>query len=403
MSDTAVAVETPPAEPSMQVRRRWRSIGNADFAPIPVIIALVLICIVFQSQNDRFLSPENLSNLLGQIAPIGLIATGVVLVLLAGEIDLSIGVVSGLAASVAVVLNVDSGVAGWLSMLIGLGVGAFVGLFTGFFVTYFGVPSFVVTLAGFLGWQGVMLAVLGARGSRNVQDPTMVDLTNTFYSHAFGWILAVAVVAVYLASLLLRARRRRMAGLAATPPATMLLRAAIVAVLALGTVAILNQDRGVPLSLLILLLVVVAADLLTRKTVFGRHVFAVGGNVEAARRAGIHVGRVKVMVFVLGTTLAAAGGMVAASRLMSVTGGSGGGDLLLMAIAAAVIGGTSLFGGRGSAWAALLGALVIGAISNGMDLLSLESSTKFIVTGAVLLAAVTVDSVTRRHGATASR
>jgi D-xylose transport system permease protein len=404
LTNTA-AVETTTATPGAagqvdppgQVRRPWRGIADADFAPIPVLIALILICVVFQSQNDKFLSPENLSNLLAQIAATGLIATGVVLVLLIGEIDLSVGIVSGLAAAVAVVLNVESGVPGVPSMAIGLAVGAGVGLVTGLFVTKFHVPSFVVTLAGLLGWQGAMLAVLGTNGSVNVADDNMLKLASTYYADSIGWVLAAAAIGGYAASVAIEVARRRKGNLSAASPRRIAFRIVAVAATVLAIVAILNSDRGVPLSLLILVLVVVLTDLMTRKTVFGRHIFAVGGNVEAARRAGIHVDRVKILVFVLASTLAAAGGLLAAGRLLTVTSGSGGGDLLLNAIAAAVIGGTSLFGGRGSAWAALLGALVIGAISNGMDLLSVQPSTKFAVTGAVLLAAVTVDAVTRRR------
>jgi D-xylose transport system permease protein len=402
MTDTATAPASAPADvageqPSATSRRSIRSLTNADFAPLPVLAALMLICVVFQAQNSRFLSPENISNLVAQIAATGLIATGVVLVLLIGEIDLSVGIVSGLAASVAVVLNIDHGVAGWLSMIIGLAAGAGVGLVTGVFVTRFHVPSFVVTLAGLLGWQGAMLGVLGPNGSVNVSDQSMLKLASTYFADATGLVIGIGIVAAYAVALALHARRRAGAGLRADSPSKLIVQTAVLGVVVIGSVLVLNSARGVPLSLLILVSIVAATDLVTRKTVFGRHVFAVGGNVEAARRAGIRVNRVKIAVFMIGSTMAAAGGMLAAGRLLTVTSGSGGGDLLLNSIAAAVIGGTSLFGGRGSAWAALLGALVIGAISNGMDLLSVESATKFGVTGAVLLAAVTIDSMARQR------
>ena len=401
MNESPTVVEraaSAPAEPEGQVLRRRRALtGEGEFALLPVIAMLVLICVVFQVQNSHFLSPANLSNLLAQIAAMGLIATGVVLVLLVGEIDLSVGVVSGLAAAIAVVLNIDHGVPGWLSMLLGLGVGAGVGLVTGIFVTRFKVPSFVVTLAGLLAWQGVLLAVLGTTGSLNVADETMLKLASTYYGDTVGIVIGVVVVAAFAAAVLLHAVRRSRAGLHAASPARMALQIGAVAVVVLGTVLILNSARGVPLSLLILVGVIAVVDVVTRKTTFGRHVFAIGGNEQAARRAGIHVARVKIAVFMLAATLAAAGGMLAAGRLLAVTTASGGGDLLLNAIAAAVIGGTSLFGGRGSAWSALLAALVIGGISNGMDFLAVQSSTKYIVTGVVLLAAVTFDAMARER------
>jgi D-xylose transport system permease protein len=284
-----------------------------------------------------------------------------------------------------------------LAILAGLLVGTAIGLFNGFMVTYFGIPSFVVTLAGLLAWQGALLAVLGKTGTINFPPSTITDLTSTFYGAGVGWTLAVAVTAATLASGLMTRRRRQAADLEPPPLAGILLRTVAVGVAVFVAVAILLSDRGIPLAVLILLVLVAGFAFITQRTRFGRHIYAVGGNAEAARRAGIKINRVRIMVFMLGSTLAAAGGILAASRLISVNQASGSGDLLLDAIAGPVIAGTSLFGGRGSVWTALLGALVIGSISNGMDLLGLNSDVKYMITGGVLLAAVTLDALARRQ------
>jgi D-xylose transport system permease protein len=269
--------------------------------------------------------------------------------------------------------------------------------------TRFVVPSFVVTLAGLLAWPGFQLKVLGETGTVNINDPKITGLTSTFYSDTVGWIMAFVVIGVS-AALALRARQSRVSqDLSAPPLGLVLLRIGLVAVSVLVAVWVLNDDRGVPLALLIFLGFCVLFFYMTTRTTFGRYIFAVGGNAEAARRAGINVTRVRVIVFVIASTMAAIGGIMAASRLLAVNQSSGSGDFLLLAIAGPVIAGTSLFGGRGSVWHAMLGALVITSISNGMDLLALESSIKFIVTGAVLLAAVVVDAIARRQRQAAGR
>ncbi|MDX6607331.1 MAG: D-xylose transport system permease protein [Solirubrobacterales bacterium] len=372
-------------------------IARGELGVLQVLIGLALIWTVFQLANDRFLSAVNLTNLMLQITAVGTISVGVVLVLLLGEIDLSIGAVSGLAAGVMGVLTVQHGLSPELAILAGLLVGTAIGLFNGFMVTYFGIPSFVVTLAGLLAWQGALLAVLGKTGTINFPPSTITDLTSTFYGAGVGWTLAVAVTAATLASGLMTRRRRQAADLEPPPLAGILLRTVAVGVAVFVAVAILLSDRGIPLAVLILLVLVAGFAFITQRTRFGRHIYAVGGNAEAARRAGIKINRVRIMVFMLGSTLAAAGGILAASRLISVNQASGSGDLLLDAIAGPVIAGTSLFGGRGSVWTALLGALVIGSISNGMDLLGLNSDVKYMITGGVLLAAVTLDALARRQ------
>jgi D-xylose transport system permease protein len=401
------AAQTP--EPGLAARSRgWlaglrQRLAQGDVGALPVIVGIVLIWAVFQALDPVFLSPLNLTNLVLQIASVGTISVGVVLVLLLGEIDLSIGAVSGLCAGVMAVLNVKRGVPAAPSLAIAIAVGFAIGIVQGGLFARLRIPSFVVTLAGLLVWQGALLLVLGQTGTVNVFDPTIDALAGTFLPVVAGWALAVLVLALYLVAELRRRTRRRQAGLSVRPIADTAVRLGAAAVLVLVVTAVLNADRGVPVALLILLGFVVTVDLVARRTPFGRHVYAVGGNAEAARRAGISVDGIRVIVFGLTGALAACGGILAASRVLSVTQASGGGDVLLNSIAAAVIGGTSLFGGRGSPWSAVMGALVIGSISNGMDLLALASPTKFIVTGAVLLAAVAIDAVARQSRQAAGR
>ncbi len=380
-----------------------RRLAQGELGGLPVVLGIAIIWLAFWIANDRFLSAGNLTNLVLQIAPTGTIAVGVVLVLLLGEIDLSVGTLSGLCAAIMAVLNVQHGVPGWLAILAGLATGTAVGAFQGFWVTRFRIPAFVVTLAGLLAWLGALLFVLGSTGTVNLSDKTITGLENTFFIPLDAWLLAVVVIAVYAGSKLWEYRQRSEAGLPVPPLSRLVTRVVVLAVAVLAVAAVLSADRGLPLALLIFVGLVVAVDVLIRRTTFGRHVLAVGGNAEAARRAGIGVNNVRLVVFMLASTLAAAGGILAAARLFAVNQSSGGSDTLLNAIAAAVIGGTSLFGGRGSAWSALLGAVVIGSIANGMDLLGVQSSTKFMVTGGVLLLAATVDALSRRGRQAAGR
>jgi D-xylose transport system permease protein len=380
-----------------------RRFVQGDLASLRVVLGLVVIWIIFQSQNDRFLTAENLTNLLLQITAVGLISVGVVYVLLLGEIDLSVGAVSGLCAAVMAVLNVKHGWNPYLAIAAGVAAGMGIGLIQGFLFSRFGVPSFVVTLAGLLAWQGALLQVLGSTGTVNVTDPKIVGLANTFYSDTFGWIVAVIVIAVFAGVTLIGSRRRVAAGLEAEPIPIQAFRIGLVAAAVIAAIAVLNSDRGLPLAVLILLGFVAGMEYVVRRTRFGRHVFAVGGNAEAARRAGIRINGIRVIVFGISGAMAAIGGILAASRLLAVSQTSGGNDLLLFAIAGPVIAGTSLFGGRGSVWSALLGALVIGSISNGMDLLAYSSAVKFMVTGGVLLAAVLVDAIARQQRQAAGR
>jgi D-xylose transport system permease protein len=377
---------------------------QGDLASLRVVIGLAVIWIIFQSQNDRFLSAENLTNLMLQITAVGVISIGIVYVLLLGEIDLSVGAVSGLAAACMAVLNVKHGWNPYLAIAAGVVVGLAIGVLQGFLFSRFGVPSFVVTLAGLLAWQGALLQVLGSTGSINITDSKITGLANTFYSDTVGWIMAFLAIAGYAAAVIAGYRGRVAADLETEGGLTgPLMRIGLVAAVTIVAVAILNSDRGVPLALLILIGFVVGFEYVAQNTRFGRHVYAVGGNVEAARRAGISIERVRIACFAIAGTMAAIGGILAASRLLAVNQSSGGSELLLLAIAGPVIAGTSLFGGRGAVWTALLGALVIGSISNGMDLLALSSAVKFMVTGGVLLIAVLIDAVARRERQAAGR
>jgi D-xylose transport system permease protein len=371
---------------------------TGDLGSVPVVVGLIIIWAVLQVANGSFLSSRNLVNLTLQTTSVGVIAIGIVLVLLLGEIDLSVGSVSGLSAAVLGVTFVNKGWPLVASLLVGVALGVVVGLFYGALYTRFGVPSFVITLAGLLGFLGLQLLVLGKEGSLNLPfDSALVGFaTRSFLSPGLAYGLAVAVVAVYVLTRLRSRSARIAAGLSSAPNSMIALKAVALALVLVVPVAVLNGDRGVSSMFVLFLALVVATDFAIRRTRWGRSVVAVGGNVEAARRAGINVRGIYLSVFALCSTFAAVGGLLAAARLVAVNQSSGGADTNLNAIAAAVIGGTSLFGGRGSAYSALLGALVIMSISNGLALLSLDSSVRFMVTAAVLLVAVTIDSLSRR-------
>jgi D-xylose transport system permease protein len=380
-----------------------RRFARGDLAEVRVILSIAVIWLIFQSQESRFLTAVNLTNLVLQITAVGLISIGIVYVLLLGEIDLSVGAVSGVCAAIMAVQNVKHGWDPYLAISAAVLAGIAIGFAQGFLFTQFGIPSFVVTLAGLLIWQGALLKVLGETGTVNISDSKIVGLTGTFYSDTVGWIIAVVAIAAFAAVNLNARRKRASAGLPAPPLASLVVKLVVVSAAIIAAVAVLNSDRGVPLAALILVAFVIVFQYIATRTRFGRHVYAVGGNAEAARRAGINVNRIRIVVFMIAGGMAAVGGIMGASRLLAVNQSAGGSDLLLLAIAGPVIAGTSLFGGRGTVWSALLGALVIGSISNGMDLLALESSVKFMVTGGVLLAAVIVDALARQQRQAAGR
>lgn len=378
---------------------------SGDLGSLPVVVGLVVIWGVFQSQNDAFLSSRNLVNLTQQSAATGTIALGIVLVLLLGEIDLSVGSVSGLSASILAVGFVSHGWSLPLAILASLAAGAAAGAVYGLLYTRFGVPSFVITLAGLLGFLGLQLKVLGDEGSINIPfDSGLVKFAQaSFISAGLAYALVAVVVAVYAGTRLRTNQRRSAAGLSTIPVVTLVVRAVALALLLGIPVYVLNRDRGVSYMFLLFVTLVVVFDFVIRRTRWGRSVMAIGGNVEAARRAGINVRRVYVTVFVLCSMLAALGGLLAAGRLASANQSSGGVDINLNAIASAVIGGTSLFGGRGSAYSALLGILVLQSISNGLSLVNLGSPERYMITGGVLLLAVIVDSLSRRSRAAHGR
>ena len=373
-------------------------IRSGDLGSLPVIIGLVVIWVVFQLINPTFLSSINLVNLTLQCAAIGTIAIGVVLVLLLGEIDLSVGSVSGLSSAILAVGFVTLGWPLVVAIAASVLTGVVIGLLYGFLFTRFGVPSFVITLAGLLGFLGLQLWVLGETGSINIPfDSWIVQFAQQwFLPDWLSYVIVVLAVLAYGAQLLVTSRARNKAELSAKSVTSIIVRCVGLLIL-LGVPAwYLNQARGIGMMFLFFLVLVVVMNFFLTRTKWGRSVFAVGGNVEAARRAGIRVNRVYLSVFILCSTFAAVGGILAAARLAAANQGSGGGDTNLNAIAAAVIGGASLFGGRGSAFSALLGILVIQSISSGLTLMNLDSSVRYMVTGAVLLLAVIVDSLSRR-------
>jgi ABC-type xylose transport system, permease component len=376
-------------------------VRSGDLGSLPVVVGLLLIAIVFETLNPNFLSANNLVNLTLQAAPIGVIAIGIVLVLLVGELDLSVGSVGGLASAILGVCMVRLQWPILVAVVVALIVGALIGALYGFLFTRFGVPSFVITLAGLLGFLGLQLALLGPEGSINIPFTSwIVQFANTWFLPPWAVYLLVGVGAIgMLARNLLRNSRRVRAGLQTGPISITVVKTFGLA-LVLGAAAwYLSTDRGTGVMPVLFVLLVVLMSYLLRRTRWGRSIYAVGGNVEAARRAGIRVRSIYVSVFVLCSTFAVLGGLFAAARLGSAATSSGAADTNLNAIAAAVIGGTSLFGGRGNAWSALLGILVISSIASGLTLLNLDASVRYMITGAVLLLAVIVDSLSRRSRA----
>ncbi|MGY1856822.1 sugar ABC transporter permease [Modestobacter sp. SYSU DS0290] len=382
---------------------------GGDLGALPAVLGIVVLTLLFFAlRPETFLTPLNITNLLIQAAPITLLAMGLVWVLLLGDIDLSAGVVSGVAAAVLAQLLAEVGVPWYVAVLGALVTGAVIGMFTGTLVAMIGIPSFVVTLALFLAFQGVTLRIIGQGGTVPIRDDVIRALTNSYIPVGIGWLLAAAVIVLYAALTLNRWRRQRSKGLDSQPLGIVLARIALIAVVVVVLTWILNADRalsaaidlqGIPYAIPVVVILLLALTFLLGRTTFGRHVYAVGGNKEAARRAGINVVRIRIMVFVLSSSMAAVSGLVAAARLSSVTPGSGGGNTLLYAVGAAVIGGTSLFGGRGRVRDAVLGGLVIAIIDNGLGLLGVSAYLNYIITGGVLLLAASVDALARRRAA----
>jgi D-xylose transport system permease protein len=388
------------------VRRRWEAIKQGDVGTLPVILGLILIVAFFYSKNSNYLTAGNFTNLITQMAGVTTIAIGVVFVLLLGEIDLSIGYVSGMAGVIVAELQLpDSSweIKGVVAIVIAVAATALIGALQGSFVAYIGVPSFVVTLAGLLFWQGAIQQIIGDTGVIVIQDSTINNVANYFFSDTAGLIIAAVAVALYSLSTISGVITRRRHGIITDNAILVGLRLVGFAVVAFGAVIWANQERGFPFAGLLVIILLVFWTWVAERTTFGRHVYAVGGNAEAARRAGINVQTIRVLVFMISSGMAGLGGVILAARLNSVDLNAGGGTLLLDAIAAAVIGGTSLFGGRGRVISALMGALVISMVANGIDLLGYSSAIKFMVTGLILLAAVTLDTVSRRRLARSGR
>ncbi|MEO7017133.1 MAG: sugar ABC transporter permease [Leifsonia sp.] len=376
-------------------------VRGGDLGALPVVVGLVLIWAVFQLLNPTFLSPQNLVNLAVQCAAVGTIAIGIVLVLLVGQIDLSVGSVSGLSGVIVGVTFVNFGWPLPLSIIGAILAGSILGLIYGLLFTSFGVPSFLITLAALLTVLGLQFWVLGKNSTINIPyDSPLVYFSQQLFlppwlAYAFAGLAALGMFAADWRTTV----RRRRAGLPEGSLGLMALKAVLLLVALCVVVWYLALDRGVGAMFLLFVVLVALMNFLLRRTRWGRSVYAVGGSVEAARRAGIRVNRVYISVFVLCSSFAALGGILAAGRLASVSLSSGGTDTSLNAIAAAVIGGTSLFGGRGRAWSALVGILVIQSISNGLILLNLDSSYRYMITGIVTLLAVVIDSLSRRSRA----
>lgn len=404
----------------------WKRLLSGDLGALPLILGMITISVIFQSLNENFLTPRNFVNLIVQMAGITVIAIGVVYVLLLGEIDLSIGYVSAVAAvMLALLLRGPTGISGlgiflerlgfvepwhWFwAVLAALAVVALIGIVQGLIITGFQLPSFVVTLAGLLVWNGVVLILIGSGGTVIIQNQTIINIANYFLpkeaalniagvalSINYGWVVGIAVMALFAVGRAWRWVSRWRQGVSTTPLLIMVLEIVLVCVVTAVIVHVCDLDRGVPAVGVIMLILLTFFSFVATRTRFGRYVYAIGGNREAARRAGINVMRIRMMVFMLSSLMAGMGGIVLASRLRSVDTAAGGGNLLLISIAAPVIGGTSLFGGRGRVVSALLGALVIAGVENGMGLMGYSAGIKFVVTGLVLLAAVLIDAITRR-------
>ena len=387
------------------IRSSLDRIRSGDLGSLPVVIGLAVIWTVFQSINPVFLSSNNLVNLLFDLSTVGVISLGIVCILMVGEIDLSVGSVSGFASAVVGVLWVNEGWPVWLAILAALAVGGVIGSLYALLFNRLGMPSFVSTLSGLLAVLGMQLYILGSTGSINLPyGSRMVDFGQTLIMpDVVSYALVALAGAVIFWTGFRTAARRRAAGLSSQSLGAIVLRAlAIAAVLEL-VVFYLNRDRGIPWMFGLFVGLVVAMNYALKRTQWGRSMTAVGGNREAARRAGIDVRFIYASAFVLCSVFAAAGGVLAAARLASASQQAGTGDVNLNAIAAAVIGGTSLFGGRGSAYSALLGIIVIQSISNGLTLLDLSSSLRYMITGGVLAIAVIVDSLARRSRASHGR
>ncbi|WP_327095867.1 ABC transporter permease [Nocardia vinacea] len=382
-------------------------VRSGNMGALPSIIALAVLSVVFWIARPVFMTQGNFANLLTQGAAIAVIAMGLIFVLLLGEIDLSAGFASGVCAAVLAVLLTDKGWPWYAAVLVSLLTGVVIGLTIGTIVVKIGIPSFVVTLAAFLALQGVALKIMDNGRNISIHDETIVAIANRNVPPWLGWVMYVVLLAGFAVIQYRKLRARTKLGLTGETAPVIALRIAAVAVVAGAAVLILNDERsrnpainslkGMPIVVPLIVALLLLWTFVLNRTSFGRHIYAVGGSTEAARRAGIPVDRIKICAFVLCSTMAAVGGLIAASRANSVDPNTGGSDVLLTAVGAAVIGGTSLFGGRGRMLDAVLGAAVVAVINNGMGLMGYSAGTKFVVTGFVLLLAAGVDALSRKR------
>ena len=384
----------------------WSRVKAGDIGALPAILGLVALCAIFGAMSDVFLTPGNFANLLTQAAAVIVIAMGLVFVLLLGEIDLSAGYAAGVSGAVLVILITNHEVAWYIAFPISIMVGALLGFVLGSLVARIGIPSFVVTLAAFLAFQGLLLLLAGEGGTIRIEDKTILAVENSNLSPLLSWVFFIVVAVAYVATGLNRLNTRRRAGLKTELVKLWVIKTASLLVITGGAVFALNVERsnnpqlvslkGIPYVVPLILFLLAVGTFVLGRTAFGRHIYAVGGNAEAARRAGINVKRVRISAFVICSSLAAVAGMIFASRQNSISPTTGGSSTLLYAVGAAVIGGTSLFGGKGKMRDAILGGLVVAVIDNGMGLLGYAAGIKFIVTGLVLLVSAGVDAVSRR-------
>jgi D-xylose transport system permease protein len=384
----------------------WSRVKAGDIGALPAILGLVALCAIFGAMSDVFLTPGNFANLLTQAAAVIVIAMGLVFVLLLGEIDLSAGYAAGVSGAVLVILVTNHEVAWYIAFPISVLVGALLGYVLGSLVARIGIPSFVVTLAAFLAFQGLLLLLAGEGGTIRIEDKTILAVENSNLSPLLSWVFFVVVSVVYVGAGLNRLNTRRRAGLKTELVKLWVIKTASLLIITGGAVFALNVERsnnptlvslkGIPYVVPLILFLLAVGTFVLGRTAFGRHIYAVGGNAEAARRAGINVKRVRIAAFVICSALAAIAGMIFASRQNSISPTTGGSSTLLYAVGAAVIGGTSLFGGKGKMRDAILGGLVVAVIDNGMGLLGYAAGIKFIVTGLVLLVSAGVDAVSRR-------
>jgi D-xylose transport system permease protein len=387
----------------------WGRVRGGDIGGLPAILGLIVLCLIFGIARETFFSALNFANLFSQGAQVIFIAMGLIFVLLLGEIDLSAGFASGVCGAVMAVLLTNHGVHPIIAIPAALLTGLVIGFLLGFLVAKLGIPSFVVTLAAFLGFQGILLVLLKGGINVSIRDPFVLDLANSNMPVSWSWVLAIVAIIGYALLQFNRIRSRAARGLVTDPVGIVLMRIAGLAIIVLLATAVLCKERsinpviisvkGVPIVAPIIAVFLIIWTFVLGRTTYGRHVYAVGGNTEAARRAGIPVDRIRISVFVIGSFMASIGGIIQVSRANSVDPNTGGSNVLLYAVGAAVIGGTSLFGGKGKVVNAVVGGAVIAVIDNGMGLLGYSAGTKYIVTGLILLIAASVDALSRRRAA----